>query len=323
MRFDVVIGNPPYQELDGGGTVSLSSKPLYNWFIDKAIELHARYISMIIPARWYVHGKGLDAFKSKMLNSGKISKLVNYCSSYDCFDEVLIAGGVCYFLWDSEYNSFECEYTNIHDGHRYVDNRVLNKRDVFVKYTIGDNIIDKVQAKGELTFDKIMSNRNPFGITADMKGSIEKTDEFKLACYRSFGEIDYFRESDVKNHDMVNDYKVLVGKLYNDKPYSTRFHGICLNGVIGPGCVCTETYNVLYNSPDKEKAENCLTYAKTKFARFLVVMAISGMNVPPLSYQFLPVQDFSHSWTDEMLYKKYGLTKEEIDFIETIMKPIE
>lgn len=323
MKFDVVIGNPPYQEMDGGGDSTLSSKAYYNEFVNLAIDLNPKYITMIIPSRWFSYGKGVDEFRRMMLNCGKISRLVNYCNSTDVFEEVNISGGVCYFLWDKEYNSNICKYRNIGNDSPDWFFRKLNKYDVFIKYNRAISILSKVQKHNEITFDKTMFNRDAFGIRSTDRGRDRQSEVFKIPCKRSFDMVDYFRLDSLKNQEIIDEYKVILSKLISDKPYHRRLRVTQTPQYLEPGWVCTESYNVMYHTESEKECKNCLSYFYTKFARFLILLTVCGINLAVRNYQFLPIQDFNASWTDRMLYDKYELTSDEIDFIEGLVRVME
>lgn len=323
MRFDIIVGNPPYQEMDGGGDSTLSSKAYYNEFVSLAIDLNPKYITMIIPSRWFSYGKGVDEFRRMMLNCGKISRLVNYCDSTNIFEEVNISGGVCYFLWDKEYNSNICAYRNIGNDSPDWFFRKLNKYDVFIKYNRAISILKKVQKHNEITFDKTMFNRDAFGIKSTDRGKNEKTEQYNISCKHSFDIVDYFDIEDVKNQNLVGEYKVIVSKLTSDKPFHSRLRVLQTPNYLEPGWVCTESYNVMYHTKNEQECKNCVAYFYTKFARFLILMSLSGINISSKTYQFLPIQDFSISWTDRGLYEKYDLNSDETDFIESLIRIME
>lgn len=325
MKFDVIISNPPYQLSDGGGT-GASAMPIYQHFVQQAAKLKPTYLSMIIPSRWFAGGKGLDDFRSYMLNCKNISKIVDYPNSADCFPGVTIAGGVCYFLWEKEYNG-TCEIVNMKDNTILSsDIRSLNEYDVFVRDNIAIKIIRKIKALSSNFVDEIVYSRNCFDLYSKETGHpLYKQGD--LTLYSLNGK-SYIEKSKVNDRDnLLNRYKVIMTKAMSggNKPSSEGNYLVisATMRVLQPNEVCTETYLCLGNYQTAQEASNLCAYMKTKFFRFLLLQSLSSINISKEKFQFIPIQDFSKPWTDEELYAKYGLTKEEIDFIESTIKPME
>ncbi len=324
MKFDVIIGNPPYQLSDGGN--SASARPLYHEFVQQAIKLNPRYLSMIIPARWYAGGKGLVVFRESMLNSKNISTLVDYANSADCFPNVNIAGGVCYFLWEREYNG-DCNVVNATgNGLSKPLLRSLSEYKIFVRDNASVHIIRKINRITSFHLDKIVKSRNSFSITSVERGvSVrKKKDDVTLLSSEGRG---FFPLSRVLDRDGVIDkYKVIVTYAMSggNKPTASGDYQIISSlQVLKPNDVCTETYLVLSAFDDFNVAKNLAYYIATKFCRFLMLQALTSIHITKDSFQFVPLQDFSEPWTDEKLYKKYDLTEEEIAFIESMIRPME
>ena len=314
MQFDVIIGNPPYQLNDGGGTGS-SAMPIYQLFVQQAKKLNPCYLSMIIPARWYAGGKGLDDFRTEMLNDNKIKYLVDYFDSAECFPGIDLSGGVCYFLWDKKHDGY-CEVTTHRHGNTTTLVRPLLEKnsETFVRFNEAVTIRRKT-LDGFLSLENIVSARKPFGdIVAKEKG------DTKVYAWPENGSIN--RSEIRQNKAIVDKYKVCIAKAYGERgdfPYLVLGKPF----IAEPNSCCTETYLVLNSFDNIKKAENMVSYVKTKFFRFLVLLKKNTQNAPRGVYQFVPLQDFSHPWTDEMLYKKYGLDKDEIAFIESMIRPME
>lgn len=314
MQFDVIIGNPPYQLNDGGGTGS-SAMPIYHLFVQQAKKLNPCYLSMIIPARWYAGGKGLDDFRTEMLNDNKIKYLVDYFDSAECFPGIDLSGGVCYFLWDKKHDGY-CEVTTHRHGNSTTLVRPLLEKnsETFVRFneavTIRRKTLDDFQS-----LESIVSARKPFGdIVAKEKG------DTKVYAWPENGNIN--RSEIRQNKAIVDKYKVCIAKAYGERgdfPYLVLGKPF----IAEPNSCCTETYLVLDSFDNIRQAENMVSYVKTKFFRFLVLLKKNTQNAPRGVYQFVPLQDFSHPWTDEMLYKKYSLTQDEIAFIESMIRPME
>ena len=319
MTFDVIIGNPPYQLSDGGGTGS-SAMPLYHKFVEQAKKLSPRYLCMIIPARWYAGGKGLDDFRSTMLNDKRIRHLSDYFNAEDCFPSVDISGGVCYFLWDRDYQG-ECKVVNYRNGKSTILTRPLLEKgqDSFVRFNEAISILRKIQCEVFSSFESIVSSRKPFVYIQNLKSKTLSSDVLVYA-YPNNGYIS--SNSISTNKEWIKKYKVYIAKAYGERgsfPYL----------VIGkpflgePNTCCTETY--LHIGPCKNvvEANSIISYMKTKFFRFLVLFKKNTQNAAKGVYSFVPLQDFSHLWTDEMLYEKYGLDAQEIAFIESMIRPME
>ena len=321
MKFDVIIGNPPYQLSDGGN--GASAKPLYHLFVQQAKKLNPRYITMIIPARWYSGGKGLDNFRDEMMKDTSIRVLCDFFNSTDCFPGVDLSGGVCYFLWDRD-NKGECKIISYRNGRKNELTRPLLEKNIssFIRFNEAVTILNKVLNVNEEPLMTYISSRKPFGITTTIIPKNEQTakENVKIYAYPKNGYV--AKEAIISNIDWVNMYKIYIAKAYGERgdfPYL----------VIGkpflgePNSCSSETYLVCYPTKNKQKAENCISYLKTKFARFLILLTKNTQNAARGVYQFVPLQDFNQEWTDEKLYKKYGLTQEEIDFIEFMIRPME
>ena len=323
MKFDVIISNPPYQLSDGGGTGS-SAMPIYQYFVEQNKKLKPRYIVMITPSRWFAGGKGLDDFRYNMLNDNHIKSLIDYANSAECFPGVIIAGGVSYFLWDREYNG-ECTIENRKNNDISIAKRKLNEFEIFVRDNVAINIIRKVRLKAEKTLDECVLSRNYFGLISSENGHKEKqNDDYTLFSLNGYSYIEKNKVSD-KNR-IANKFKVIMTKAMSggNKPSSDgKYQVVSTIKVLKPQEICTETYLVLNSSDTVTVAENLSDYIKTKFFRFLLLQALTSINISKEKFCFVPMQDFSKPWTDAELYKKYNLSQEEIDFIESMIKPME
>lgn len=324
MKFDVIIGNPPYQLSDGGNGVSAA--PIFQNFVAQAKKLKPRYLSMIIPARWYAGGKGLDKFRDEMLNDRNMRIIVDYESSKDCFEGVNIAGGICYFLWDRD-NPGDCEITNMIDGIGNSHARKLNEFPILIRSNMAVSIVHKVLSATNDVWSTHAYPRNPFGFATNFRGRDEKQDgDIEILTSKGF---QYINRADVKkNTDIIDSYKILIGRLVPsngelDVNPKDGYKVITDTRLIGPGQINTETYLDIGVFPTKEQALNFEKFLKTKFSRFLLRQAISSLNVTRECFRFVPNEDFTQEWTDEKLYNKYGLNDDEISLIETIMRPME
>lgn len=322
MQFDVIIGNPPYQIEDGGAQKSAS--PIYQKFVEQAIKMNPRYISMIIPARWYNGGKGLDQFRERILHDDRMSVIHDFPETSDCFPGLNIRGGVCYFLWDSMHTG-DCHIVN-HSGTSIISdsNRPLLEKgnDTFIRFNQAIQILNKVRAFNEPSFSNLVSARKPFGLPTNFSGfSNMKTNNENVVLYK-FRDNGFVSEGQIsKNKDWVDQYKVLVPYA---SPGQDEYPHLILSEpiVAGPGSACTETYLVIGPFDDKDEADNVASYMRTQFFRFMLFLLKSTQHITQKVYRFVPMQDFSHPWTDSQLYSKYNITDEEISFISSLIKPL-
>ena len=318
MKFDVIIGNPPYQLEDEG--FGASASPIYQRFVNQAIQLNPTYLAMIIPARWYAGGKGLDEFRNQMINDRRLKYLVDYPKLFECFPGVEIKGGVCYFLWDSKYSG-DCTVRTIIGGEQISEaTRDLREGgDVLVRWNEAMSILAKVRTVKEDTLDSFVSSRKPFGLSTIDMGHEPQKDEQDVILYRRGGTSFISREALSSNPDWVDRYKVLTAKAGDG-------HGRIPMIVIGeplvapPGSACSETYIVVRTFSSETEADNCSAYLRTKFARFLVSLRKNTQQVTKEVFSFVPDLDMTQTWTDALLYARYGLTGEEIGFIEGMIK---
>lgn len=318
MNFDVIIGNPPYQLSDSG--FGISAKPIYDKFILQAKCLNPRYISIIVPARWFAGGKGLDEFRDGMLHDARLRVIHDYPQAYECFPGVQIKGGVCYFLWDRD-NSGLCTVVTHKDGKEYPpQTRPLLEEgcDSFIRYNEAIPILHKVSSKKESIIMPLVSSRQPFGLSTTFHGKI--TGDLMLYENQGISHVD-IAEID-KNIEVINKYKVFIPRASSGSDVLP--HPILGKPFVGePGSVCTETYMFIGPFNSKLECENVISYIKTKFFRFLVMLKKVTQDTTRSVYSLVPIQDFSHPWTDEMLYKKYNLTEDEIAFIESMIRPMD
>ena len=324
MTFDVIIGNPPYQ-LNIGIEKENYAIPLYQKFIQQAKKLKPRYLSMIIPSRWFTGGRGLDDFRSEMLNDSRIKYIKDYIDSKDVFPGVDVSGGVNYFLWASDYSG-PCEYVNVVNGNETISIRQLNEFKVFPRYNQSVSLIKKVKQHGEDVLSPMISSQTPFGFITTYRGKAFSFDgAIKL---HSSGGITYVSKIDVSRHpEWIEKYKVVFSKAtceHAGTPDKTgRYRVFSTMKILFPNEVCTQSYLVGGVFEKLDEAENYVSYLKTAFVRALMLPTLSSQDISADKFQFVPLQDFSKPWTDEELYKKYNLTDDEIAFIESMIRPME
>lgn len=324
MNFDVIIGNPPYQ-LNIGIKKENYAVPIYQNFIEQALKLNPKYLTMITPSRWFTGGRGLEEFRQRMLNDKRLKYIVDYPDSKDCFAGVDISGGVNYFLWDREYNG-NCEFVSNHDGKSIVSKRNLGEFSIFPRYNEALSIIHKVKSSNDKSLVNNVSTQTPFGFITTYKGA-DKPYKDCLTLITSKGPTYVDREDVTRNIDMIDDYKVIFSKATCEHAGTPDKNGqyrvISTNKILNPGEVCTQSYLVGNNFKTKMEAENFIGYMRTKFFRFLLLQGLTSQDISKDKFIFVPSQDFTKVWSDEVLYRKYHLSVEEIDFIESMIKPMD
>ena len=346
MKFDFVIGNPPYQEKDGGGIAS--AVPLYHKFINESKKISDN-ITMVIPSRWMTGGKGLDEFRNEMIHDTHLRVLHDYANSKEVFSGVDIKGGVCYFNWDKKYNGVcDCYRHNV-DGVSFSQRFLCEDGDdIFIRESILIGIKKKVNVNKDNSVSNIVSNRMPYGITADFfknykKYQIEEIFENPFEdSYTVLGllgrgrDFRYIHKDSIEiKNEGLNKYKLFIPKAYGcgniGEIPSTPVLGTPVLGT--PGMLCTETFLQIGPFDTEFELKNFLTYYKTKFFRTLVSIKKQTQNTTQSSYQFVPLQNFTEksdiNWfvsvseIDKQLYNKYGLDEKEIAFIEEKVKEME
>lgn len=324
MKFDVVCGNPPYQLEVNAETKQ--AKPIYHHFVEQAKRLNPKYLTMIIPARWFSGGIGLEDFRTTMMKDKHISHIVDYPNAKECFPSNSIGGGVCYFLRDASYTG-PCQFTNVNNGEKKTITRSLDEFSTVVRYNNAVNILHKIQAFGEESITSVISPLMPFGLPSNYRGVANKTEEKNIALHSS-KDITYISKDEIARETTYLDkYKIFMSKLgaehAGEPGKDGKFRVITTSiKVVPPKTACTHSYFVVGESDNEQTVKNTLSYIETRFVRFLVLLTVSSINLSKASFAFVPMQDFSKPWTDEELYKKYGLTEEEVEFIESLVKPM-
>ena len=320
MKFDVIIGNPPYQLNTGGAQAQ--AIPLYNKFVEQAKKLQPRYLCMIIPSRWFTGGFGLDSFRKSMLEDKSIRVIHDFLNASDCFPGVDIKGGVCYFLWDRD-NKGKCKIITHKDDTIVSEmerNLLEDNLDVFIRYNQAVPIYQKISKFKEESLTTIISSQRPFGLPTNFKDFPEEkraVDDMKVYANKKVGFIAH-NHPIMKNAELIDKYKVLTPKAIGSGESQVDWVKPIL---AEPNSVCTETYIVLGAFDDEEQAKNLISYTQTKFFHFLLTLKKNTQDALSKAYMMIPLQDFNESWNDEKLYKKYNLTEEDINFIESMVRP--
>ena len=330
MKFDAIVGNPPYQLTDGSG--GTNDAPIYQYFAEAAQKLEPTYVSLIMPSRWFTTGREnlLGDFRAKMLKSANIRTMVAYTDSKDIFPTVEIKGGLCYYMSDIAYNG-DCHYTLHENGRVSSSFRRLDERDILIRNPITAEIVKKVMGRTTGgTVDALISGDTPFGIPtkpkANMKVAFELFDKpdaehntSLLYLENMARKIAYIDGSKIKkNASDINRDKVFIPEVGGS---GTDAYVLGKPEYGAKNSVCSQTF--LYAAFDsKSEAMNFITYLKTKFFRVLVSACKISQHAPSKNYRFVPIQDFSTAWSDAELYEMYDLTNEEIAFIEETIKPL-
>lgn len=329
MQWDLIIGNPPYQLSDGSGGSTDAAMPIYHKFIEQSKKMKPRFLVMIIPSKWMIGGRGLDKFREQMVKDDSIKEIHDFENSKECFAGVHLDGGVCYFLRDSQHHGkIDYTYTDV-NGAVVKSNRTLQNDKS--KFVIRDERIMSILSKTSVdeSFSTIVSSTKPYGIRKDLFNSPERYPDADIQekkyknSYHIFGvkglkggakrKDAYISKSVVADNDDISKYKIFFTTSYSTNAV------IPPDAILaGPDDICTETFLSIGSFATEDERNNCHEYMKTNFFRFLLYYGKGSMQVTKSVFSLIPIQPFNKVWTDEELYKKYGLTQQEIDFIENL-----
>lgn len=335
MQFDVVIGNPPYQLDDGG--FGKSAAPIYQLFVEQAKKLEPRYLSLVIPSRWFSGGKGLDEFREAMLTDNRVRSIEDYLSAADVFPGVGLKGGVCYFLWDRDHPGSCSVSTHFKDWPVSTTTRPLMEcgADVFIRFNEGLSILKKVVAvetgqtdslalPAEKRFDGLVSSRKPFALETTFKG--RKTKRADDVLIHQNGGTGYISRNDIPSGtELIDKWKIYIGRAAPGTGNRDTYpHRILSTPFIGePGSICSETYLCIGPFASQAEAESALSYLTCRLTRLLVLLHKPSQDTTRKVYTFVPTQAWDRKWTDKDLYTKYGISQAEIEFIEKVVRPMD
>jgi site-specific DNA-methyltransferase (adenine-specific) len=322
MQFDVIVGNPPYQLASDGGTRDI---PIYQRFVEQAKKMGPRYLMMVIPSRWMASGLGLSEFRNTMLTDARIRTLVDYPVASEVFPGVEVKAGVCYFLWDSDYYG-NCNVTTVRGEETFGPMaRKLNEYDVFVRDGRAISILQKVLKWNEPSVNTILARDKEFGWTSNFDEFHDKPRLNDVPLHyirlgkRGVGYIK--RDRITKSSHLIDTWKVLVPQAGSDGGQRIPDMVLGKSMIATSPSVCTQSF-LFFNLTSQDECKSLDSYYRTRFFRFLVSLRKLTQHATHSTYHWVPLQRWDRTWTDADLYEKYGITKDEIAFIESMIRPM-
>lgn len=321
MKFDVIIGNPPYQMSDGGN--GKSARPIYQLFVEQAKKLRPRYMAMIVPSRWFSGGKGLDDFRKSMLSDKRMKKIVDYENFKDVFPGVDLAGGACYFLWERDYNGM-CEVVNFSKDKPISMMRYLDENETFIRQNMAVEIVKKISAQHTEFLSRRVSARKPFGLPSNYAPLSSG-----IPCYfvQRIG-LKYANKADVTDSKgYLNKWKFLIpaapiaGQTDFSKPVRFFYDGN--TRIAKPGECCTESWLVAGAFETEQETLAYKSYIFTKTVRFLLLQTVVSQHISTKSFCFVPeLGKYSGFYTDDMLCTMWDITPDEYAYIDSKISDI-
>lgn len=318
FKFDVVIGNPPYQVSDGGN--GKSAKPVYHFFVNEIRELSPDLISMIIPSRWFAGGKGLDDFRSSMLKDKRIETLVDYENFKDVFPGVDLAGGACFFLWKKKFNG-ECTVVNATQTTNVKMQRYLDEFDILVRSNKSLEILRKVMEwnKSGKNLSSVVSSRKPFGLPTNYSPL-----NSGVPCWfiqrigRKFADCNDVDDS----MGYLDKWKLLApkapiaGQTDFTKPVGFYYEGN--TKIAKPGECCTESFIILGAFNTEKEVLSYRSYIFTKLVRFLLLQTVVSQDVTKKNFVFVPdLGEYNKYYTDDLLRRLWGITDNQWEYVDS------
>lgn len=322
MKFDVIISNPPYQLKTAGDDNGAQARPIYNLFVEKAMSLNPSYLVMITPSRWMTGGWNLDEFRNLMVSGNHMEEMHDFPNASDCFPGVEIKGGVSFFKWNRNYNG-TCKFVT-HSKDEIVSesdrNLIVDNMNTIIRYNEAVSIVNKVLSFKEESFSSIVSPMKPFGLPTKYKGAEKQTIEKNIKVYANKNI--YYASNDeiLKNKDCLGRYKLIAPKAVGSGDPKTD---VVKAIICEKGSCCTETYIMIGPFNNENECNNALSYINTKFFHFMLTLRKDTQDCLQKTYIYVPMQDFTNPWDDKKLFSKYGLSTQEIDFINNLIWPEE
>ena len=353
--FNAIVSNPPYQTVQATDKAKINSafaSAVYPHFIEISRKLDPEYISIIAPSRWLTKtGQGVsDAWVDDMINCNHFIKMFDFYDALDCFNDVELKGGINYFLYSKNHLG-ECVYNLHQNGSDSSRKELLNAlgAGIVIRDTTATDIINKIKKRegnyfANGSFAKYVSPQHFFDknglLTTSWKGYKDKRD--KLHCIKYYlnkqmasSEFAWIKNADIpKNQNVIQKHKIYISKAYNGgDAFPHQIIGKAFYGE--PGSVCSQTYLVIGYNENFTQAicDNIIKYMKTTFFRYLVFVKKKTQDNPSSVFQFVPLQDFTPNsdiyWSksvadiDNQLYKKYGISPTEVNYIKKLIKTIQ